>query len=127
MHFELEIAFDAAFEKPMRRVDVEGTELRLTPGLAEAFYYWRVRAKEKSRPRAPYSEGRQFRYLHKPLPSTPKLLTPEFEVPDAPKPSKGEKSGWLWLLVGGVAYLAGGLWLMVELLGRRARASEAAA
>ena len=35
--------------------------------------------------------------------------------------------GAIMLLIGGVAYLAGGLWLMVELLGKRGRSREALA
>lgn len=78
--YEVQLATDPEFTNVLLRREVDSPTLRLGD-LEEGRYHWRVRTFEPSvRGESPWSQGRRFRFLTKPLPEAPSLMGSELEL-----------------------------------------------
>lgn len=78
--YRLEISASPDFSRLEAERVVERPQVRDVFGLAEATWYWRVRASDEDRGDSGSSEPIAFRLIHKDILDAPELLAPEIEV-----------------------------------------------
>ncbi len=84
--YQVEVAPEPDFARPVLRSEVEGTVLHLG-ALPEGRYHWRVRAlAPQERGDSPWSSTGAFRFLTRPVPDAPELLDAQLELGGEPSP-----------------------------------------
>ena len=78
--YQLEIAAEPSFQKPVLRVDASGPSLWTRLDLPEGSYYWRVRVDDPERGPSPPSDPSPFRLVLTPVLGAPELMDPSLEV-----------------------------------------------